>query len=108
MNVRRAFLVHGRTDLGHLIADTELLEEVRRPVVVASAVADFDREIDGWRPAIRRAAKKQFLKLLRDTFSQESLHFLGAESDELEVFDRCFELNEIDCLVIGPDDWRKS
>ncbi len=105
MNDRRTFLVQGRSDLDQIIQDAELLEEVRRPVVVMTASVDFENAIDGWTPNIKRAAKRQFLAFLRGSFSKESTRWLDMEPDDITAFDRYFELHEIDYLEIGSDEW---
>ena len=108
MDDRRAFLVQAKTDAVRLAQDSELLEEILCPAVILAAFVDFDNEIDGWGPSIKRSAKRRYLASLKDCFSNETLQLYGLDTDDISVFDRYCELYEVDCLTISPTDWLGS
>ena len=89
-----------------------LLRWLEDEVVVVTEELDLERDVEGWAPGIKRAAKRKFLEshvgedALFPTY-QELRHFLG-QGDLEEIFDRWFRLRRLELLEIGPEDWKGS
>ncbi len=81
-------------------------------VVVLSELVDFEQEIEGWGPSIKRAAKQVFIESNvgdDEPFGnfQELADVLGPGTPA-EVFDRWFVLRPVDFLEIEPKAWQKA
>lgn len=94
----------------HTLGDDHL-REFDVEVVVMTELVDYERDIEGWGPSIRQAAKRVFIEKLvgeDEVFGdvQELADVLGPGS-LAEVFDRWFVLREVEFLEVGPRAWRQ-
>lgn len=113
MKSKKVFLATPKPQLlNHLssLGYEQASEIMDQGLVIMTESLDFDTEIDGWGPEIKRVAKREYIKsLVYDTsyFSneEEMYEILGHESSTVELFDNWFDIELIEYIEI-PTCWK--
>ena len=112
ISARRAYLVRPNDSLLAKIEEyrgQDFHEDLIKPLVVMTDDLPWEEYFESWRTKILTNCKVAFLNELLTEYpvmeAQMAIQLLGANVPSVELFDRWWVAEEIECLQI-PTDWK--